>query len=202
MPDKTTNEAKAPNRRRLSRTVALVGLMGAGKTVIGKRVAAALGATFRDSDAEIEAAAAMTIPEIFASHGEAYFRAGERRVIARLLTESPHVLATGGGAFMDPDTRSIMLEKAITVWLKADLDTLTRRCSRKSNRPLLKKGDPRAILSRLIDERYPVYAEARLVVHSGEEPHEVTVARVLEAVADAGGLEANDVASSRETTNP
>ena len=174
---------------RLTRTIALVGLMGAGKTVIGRRLAAALKARFRDSDEEIETAAAMSIPEIFEKHGEPYFRMGERRVIARLLDETPHVLATGGGAFMDAETRKLLRDRATVVWLQADLDTLVRRCGRKNNRPLLKKGDPRAILSRLIEERYPVYAEADVAVESGEEPHEQTVTKVLRAVAEVGGLD-------------
>nr|WP_207483708.1 shikimate kinase [Arenibaculum pallidiluteum] len=158
--------------------------MGAGKTSVGKRLAARLGLPFRDADTEIESAAGCTIEEIFARFGEAEFRAGERKVIARLLQEEPvHVLATGGGAFMDPDTRGLVRSQGISVWLKADLDVLARRTARRTNRPLLNKGDPRETLARLIALRYPVYAEADLTVESEDVPPEKTVEKVLDAIA-------------------
>ena len=158
--------------------------MGAGKTCIGRRLANRLNLPFVDGDAEIEAAAGYPIEEIFARHGEAAFRDGERRVIARLLGEPNHILATGGGSFMDARTRGEIRDKAISVWLRADLDLLLRRTSRRNNRPLLKTGEPRQILSDLIDERYPVYAEADIVVDSADKPPDFTVDRVLAALAE------------------
>lgn len=175
---------------RLLRTVALVGLMGAGKSAIGKRVAAAIGAPFNDADDEIEAAAGMSVPEIFSVHGEAAFRDGERRVIARLLRGPPVILATGGGAFMDAETRALMLDRAVTVWMKADLDTLVRRCARRDNRPLLRGGDMRGKLAALMETRYPVYALADAVVMSEEGPHEHGVAAVLSALQTLGAVTA------------
>lgn len=166
----------------LDRTVALVGLMGVGKTTIGRRLAHALGLPFADADAEIAAAAGKSIPEIFAAHGECEFRRGERQVIARLLQDRPHILATGGGAFMDPRTRQLMKEKAITVWLKAPLDVLMRRVSRRDDRPLLKEDDPRAVMERLMEERYPVYAEAEITIESSAGPHNRTVNAIVEAL--------------------
>jgi len=168
----------------LSRTLVLVGLMGAGKSSIGRRIAQRLGVPFVDADAEIEAAAGCTIPEIFARHGEAAFREGERRVIARLLDGPPHVLATGGGAFVDPQTRARVRATAIALWLRAELDVLVRRTAKRGNRPLLKQGDPRTVLERLIAERHPLYAEADLVVDSNDGPLESTVERCLAALAD------------------
>ena len=165
-----------------SRTIVLVGLMGAGKTNIGRRLAARLDLPFRDSDNEIEAAAGESIEEIFQNRGERAFRDGERRVIARLLSQPVHVLATGGGAFIDPETRALIARRGISVWLRADLDVLVQRVARRSNRPLLKGGDPRAILAALIEKRHPVYAEAALVIDSGEGAPEATVARVLAAL--------------------
>jgi shikimate kinase len=153
--------------------------MGAGKTTVGRRLAQKLNLNFVDADAEIERAAGETIPEIFERHGEAAFREGERRVIARLLEASPQVLATGGGAFMDEVTRNNITARGISVWLKADLDVLMRRVSRRNNRPLLKQGDPRATMERLIKQRYPVYAEADLTVDSVEGPHETVVDNVI-----------------------
>ncbi|MGH7126643.1 MAG: shikimate kinase, partial [Stellaceae bacterium] len=146
------------------RTLVLVGLMGAGKTNIGRRLAQRLGLGFVDADSEIEAAAGETIEEIFERRGEAAFREGERKVIARLLGNPVHVLATGGGAFMDPETRVLIRQRGISIWLRADLDLLHQRVLRRSNRPLLKRGDPREILARLIDERYPLYGEADMIV--------------------------------------
>lgn len=165
------------------RTIVLVGLMGAGKSKIGRRLAARLGLPFFDSDFEIEAAAGETIEEIFANRGERVFRDGERRVIARLLAQPVQVLATGGGAFMDPATRDVIARRAVSVWLRADLDTLVTRVSRRSNRPLLKAGEPRAILAKLIEQRYPVYGEADVVVDSGAGSPEATVNRAIAALA-------------------
>jgi shikimate kinase len=162
-----------------SRSIVLVGLMGAGKSKIGRRLAARLGLPFADSDLEIEAAAGETIEEIFANRGEGVFRIGERRVIARLLAQPVHVLATGGGAFVDLSTRALIARRGVSLWLRADLDILVARVSRRSNRPLLKQGDPRAILAELIDKRYPVYAQADLVVDSGVGSPEVTVTRAI-----------------------
>ena len=152
------------------RTIVLVGLMGAGKTKIGRRLAARLGLPFFDSDCEIETAAGETIEEIFRHRGEAVFRDGERRVIARLLMQPPHVLATGGGAFMDPATRAVIASRGVSVWLRADLDVLVARVSRRSNRPLLKERDPRAVLSDLIERRYPAYGEADLTIDRSASP--------------------------------
>jgi shikimate kinase len=166
-----------------SRTIVLVGLMGAGKSKIGRRLAARLGLPFFDSDPEIEMAAGETIEEIFANRGERVFRDGERRVIARLLAQPIHVLATGGGAFMDPATRKLISRRGVSLWLRADLDVLVSRVLRRSNRPLLKQGDPRAILAQLIDRRYPVYAEADVVMDSGEGSPEATVSRAIAALA-------------------
>jgi len=161
----------------------LVGLMGAGKSKIGRRLAARLNVAFFDSDDEIEAAAGETIEEIFANRGERVFRDGERRVIARLLARPVHVLATGGGAFMDEATRRVIGRSGVSLWLRADLDVLVSRVSRRNNRPLLKSGDTRAILGELIAQRYPVYAEANVIVDSGEGSPESTVTRAIAALA-------------------
>src|ERR1700731_5254997 len=157
--------------------------MGAGKSKVGRRLALRLGLPFFDSDREIETAAGETIEEIFANRGERVFRAGERRVIARLLAQPVHVLATGGGAFMDPATRELVARRGVSLWLRADLDVLVSRGLRRGNRPLLKEGDPRAILAELIERRYPVYAEADVVVDSGDGSPEVTVTRAIAALA-------------------
>ncbi|HEV7371115.1 shikimate kinase [Arenibaculum sp.] len=165
------------------RTVVLIGLMGAGKTSIGRRLATRLGLPFRDADHEIEAAAGCTIPEFFARYGEAEFRAGERRVIARLLTEEPvHVLATGGGAYMDPQTRELIRDHGISIWLKAELDVLVARTGRRNNRPLLRQGNPKDILARLIETRYPVYAGADVTVATDDAPLAESTGRVLAAL--------------------
>ncbi|MFO0987502.1 MAG: shikimate kinase [Alphaproteobacteria bacterium] len=173
----------SPCAEERNRPIVMVGMMGAGKSAIGRRLAQRLGVPFVDADAEIERAAGATIAEIFEKHGEAAFRDGERRVIARLLEAPAGVLATGGGAFMDPETRARIKERAITVWLKADLDTLVERVSRRGHRPLLKNGDPREILARLIALRDPVYAEADITVETGHAPAAATVERVIEALA-------------------
>jgi shikimate kinase len=167
----------------LDRPIVMVGMMGAGKSAIGRRLAQRLGLPFVDADAEIERAAGTTIAEIFEKHGEAVFRDGERRVIARLLDGPIGVLATGGGAFMDTETRARIRNRAITVWLKADLDTLVERVSRRGHRPLLKNGDPREILTRLMAQRDPIYAEADITVETGHAPTAATVERVIEALA-------------------
>jgi shikimate kinase len=164
------------------RSVVLVGMMGAGKSSIGRRLAMRLGIPFVDADTEIEKAAGMSIAEIFQAHGEPYFRAGETRVIARLLEGGPQVLATGGGAFMNADTRASVRAKGISVWLRASLDVLTRRIKRRGDRPLLKNADPVETLRRLIDERYPVYAEADLTVESRDVPHDTIVDEIMEGL--------------------
>ena len=166
------------------RTIVLVGLMGAGKSKIGRRLAARLNLPFFDSDHEIEMAAGESIEEIFANRGERVFRDGERRVIARLLAQPVHVLATGGGAFMDEMTRAVIERRGVSLWLRADLDVLVSRVSRRSDRPLLKVGDARMILGELIEQRYPVYAEANVMIESGDGPPESTVARAIAALAD------------------
>ena len=169
--------------RRLDRTIVLVGLMGAGKSCIGKRLAAGLGLPFVDADREIETAAGgCSISDIFALHGEKVFRDGERRVIQRLLGNPVHVLATGGGAFMDPSTRALVKERGLSVWLKAELEQLLKRIGRRNDRPLLRDVDPRQKLADLMAARYPVYAEADLTVESADGPPDVTVQRVLRAI--------------------
>ena len=175
----------------LTKSIVLVGLMGAGKSCIGRKLAEATGLPFVDADAAIEEAAGCTIPEIFEMHGEAAFRDGERKVIARLLQEGPQILATGGGAFMDPDTRAAIKASATSIWLRADVDLLVKRTSRRNTRPLLKTGDPREILAGLIEKRYPIYAEADVVVDSEDGPPEVTLGKVLDALAEAGAVPAH-----------
>ena len=173
-----------------ARSIVLVGLMGCGKSSIGRRLATALGLPFTDADDEIERAALKTIPEIFADHGEAYFRDGERKVIRRLLDNGPQVLATGGGAFMNPETRAAIKDAGISVWLRADLDVLLRRVAKRDNRPLLKAGDPATVMQALMDERYPVYAEADITVDSRDTAHEVIVGDIIAAlIARAGTAE-------------
>jgi shikimate kinase len=175
--------ADYPVRAKLKdRSIVLVGLMGAGKSTIGRRLAHRLGLPFRDADHEIEAAAGMTIPDIFAIYGEAYFRDGERRVIARLLQDGPMVLATGGGAFMSQETRAQVRERGLSIWLKADLDVLMRRVRKRSNRPLLQNPDPEGTMRKLMEARYPVYAEADMTVESHEAPHDRVVGEVLKAL--------------------
>jgi shikimate kinase len=166
-----------------SRSVVLVGMMGAGKSSIGRRVALRLGIPFVDADVEIEKAAGMTIPDIFAAHGEPDFRAGEARVIARLLESGPQVLATGGGAFMNSDTRALIAAKGISVWLKAEFEVLMRRIRRRHDRPLLKTDDPAATLKQLMVERNPTYAQADITVQSREIPHDKIVEEIVSALA-------------------
>jgi shikimate kinase / 3-dehydroquinate synthase len=177
-------EAVPPPEALAGRSIVLVGLMGAGKTSIGRRLAARLGLPFRDADAEIELAAGCTIPELFSRYGEGDFRAGERRVIRRLLSGDPLVLAFGGGAFMDPDTRAAVREESVSVWLRCPLQTLLRRVAGRDNRPLLADGDPAEVLQRLIDVRYPVYAEADVIVDCMDESPDATTSRVMNALLD------------------
>ncbi len=166
----------------LPRTVALVGLMGAGKSAIGKRLALRLGLPFIDADDEIERAAGCSIAEIFEKYGEADFRAGERRVIARLLDLTPHILSTGGGAYLHPETRALMRAKAVTVWLRAELDVLFDRVRRRGHRPLLRQGDPKEVLAQLMTQRYPIYAEADIIVDSTAQPADRTTDQVIAAL--------------------
>ncbi len=167
---------------RLDRPLVPVGLMGAGKSTIGRRLAAALGRDFIDADDAIEDAAKLKISEIFEQFGEEYFRDGERRVIARLIDEHDGVIATGGGAFVNDETRALILQNAIAIWIDCDIDTLVERTSRKNTRPLLKTGDPREILTRLYQERKGFYSQAPIHVMSDAGPHEYTVTKILEAL--------------------
>lgn len=164
---------------RLNRPIALIGMMGAGKSTIGRRLATRLGVPFVDSDREVEEAAGRSINDIFADFGEAAFRDGERRVLLRLIQGGASVLATGGGSFLDDETRALMKEHCITVWLNADLDTLVERTSRRNTRPLLKNGNPRDILAALLAERGPTYGEARIIIESGGDPHDAVVNEII-----------------------
>ncbi|PDT08558.1 shikimate kinase [Rhizobium sp. M1] len=164
------------------RCIVLIGMMGSGKTSVGRPLAACLGLDFADADTEIETAHAMTIPEIFARHGEPYFREGERRVLARLLAQGPKVVATGGGAFMNAATRARIAEQGVSIWLKADLDVLIRRVRRRANRPLLQTPDSEGALRKLIDDRYPTYALADVTVASDDGPHEKVAAEAVQAL--------------------
>ena len=180
MPDDSDPSSPAPPFE--GRTIALVGLMGAGKSTVGRRLAEKLGRDFYDSDTEIEKAAGLSISDIFALHGEADFRRGEKQVLKRLLDLPPHVLATGGGAFIDAETRAVMKAKAVTVWLNADLETLWRRVQKRDSRPLLKRADAKAHLSNLVTEREPFYSHADLNVQSKDGPHTNTVNAILKAL--------------------
>ena len=180
-----TNDEIAALARRIDRPIALVGMMGVGKSSVGRKLAHVLHLPFVDADEAIEEAAQMSIPEIFATYGEAYFRDGERRVITRLMEDHggrPAVIATGGGAFVNDQTRAMILERAIPVWLDCDVETLYERVGRKGNRPLLKQGDPREILTRLRTERAPFYAQAPIKVMSIDGPHARTVQQVLRGI--------------------
>ena len=183
-PDPAMRKARAEElaQRLAGRPVVLVGMMGAGKTTVGRRLAARLGRPFLDSDEEIEKAAQMSIPEIFAQRGEPEFRAGETRVIARVLKTQNVVLATGGGAFVHPETRALVKQEAVSVWLKAEIDILFERVSRRANRPLLQTANPRATLEKLIEDRYPLYAEADVTVVSRDVPQDAVAADVVDAV--------------------
>lgn len=168
-------------------SLVLIGLMGAGKSAVGRRLAASLDLPFTDADSEIEAAAGQSIGEIFAEHGEAYFRTGERKVIARLLENGPQVLATGGGAYMDPDTRAAIKAHGISIWLKANLRVLMKRVGRRDNRPLLQVDNPETVMKKLMAERNPVYAQADITVESKEAPHEVMVSSIIDALSSRLG---------------
>ena len=172
----------APPPYKPDRSIALVGLMGAGKTSVGKRLAQRLRLPFVDSDSEIETAAGMTVADMFARHGEAQFRDGERRVIARLVAASPRVIATGGGAFADPETRALMLERCRVVWLDASIETLAKRVGRKDTRPLLFGKDPIRVLGELAERRNPLYAEAHIRVRSHDEPHAELVELIIQSL--------------------
>jgi shikimate kinase len=172
----------------LHRTVALVGMMGAGKSALGRRLAQRLNVSFRDADTEIEIAAGCSISDIFDRYGEAAFRDGERRVIARLLNESPHILATGGGAFIDDETRSRVRQSAVSIWIKAPIEVLLARTQRRDTRPLLRDGDPRTTLERLLAAREPIYAEADLTVTSEDGPHSAAIERIVDALQSRGTL--------------
>ena len=184
--DAISTDAVARIAARITRPVVLVGMMGVGKTTVGRKLAAMIDAPFIDADEEIERAAQMTIPEIFAAYGEPYFRDGERRVIARLVGAGGEVdrkvLATGGGAFVDPVTRGLILDRGISVWLDSDVDTLVERVGRKNTRPLLRDGNPREILARLRDERRPAYEQAAIHITSGQQPHQITAMKILKAI--------------------
>jgi shikimate kinase len=173
------------------RSIVLIGLMGAGKTAVGRRLANRLDLPFIDADSEIEMAAGTSISEIFTEHGEVYFRQGERKVIARLLEGGPLVLATGGGAYMNADTRANIKARGLSVWLRAELRVLLKRVQRRDNRPLLACGDPETVMKKLMTERYPVYEGADLTVESRDVPHDVIVGAVIDALAAKLGCEAN-----------
>ena len=166
-----------------TRSIVLIGLMGAGKTAVGRRLANRLDLPFIDADTEIEMAAGASVSEIFAEHGESYFRQGERKVIARLLEGGPQVLATGGGAYMNPETRANIKARGLSVWLKADLKVLLKRVGRRDSRPLLTSGEPEKVMKKLMEERYPVYESADVTVESRDVPHEVIVGAVIDALA-------------------
>jgi len=181
----TDNGLEAAIARSLgSRSIVLIGMMGAGKSSVGRRLAGRLGVPFVDADTEIENAAGMTIPEIFVRHGEPYFRAGEARVIARLLENGPQVLATGGGAVMNQQTRDLIRIKGVSVWLKADIDVLMKRTKRRSDRPLAEK------IKELLPLREPVYAQSDIIVRSRDEPHDTVVDEIVAAMANHLGVEA------------
>lgn len=185
MTDEPLTDLAGTIRDRLgSRSVVFVGLMGAGKTAIGRRLAQTLGLPFVDSDHEIEAVSRMTIPELFERYGEPEFRALEQRVIDRLLREGPRVVSTGGGAFMNALTRSTVAERGVSIWLKAGIDLLMERVARNQNRPLLKSADPRAVMERLMAERYPVYAMADITVETRDARREVIAEEALAALGE------------------
>lgn len=182
-----------------TRSIVLIGLMGAGKTAVGRRLANRLDLPFIDADTEIEVAAGASVSEIFAEHGESYFRQGERRVIARLLEGGPQVLATGGGAYMNAETRANIKVRGLSVWLKAELKVLLKRVGRRDSRPLLTAGEPEKVMKKLIEERYPIYEEADVTVESRDVPHEMIVGAVIDALAAKLGCAAKpDKAQGRK----
>jgi shikimate kinase len=183
------------------RSVVLVGMMGAGKSTIGRRLAARLRLPFLDADIEIEAAASMSIPDIFATHGESYFRDGEARVIARLLDNGPAVIATGGGAFMREETRNRIRDKAVSIWLKADADVIMKRVKRRADRPLLQTEDPAATVSRLLEAREPVYQSADLTIWSRDVPHDRIVDECLDALRARLGIGAAAIGQTTDGIN-
>lgn len=181
--DRTLNDGKiADVAARLDRPIVLVGLMGAGKSTVGRKLAQMLGRDFVDADDEIQEAAQRSISEIFEEFGEDYFRDGERRVIARLIEEKSGVIATGGGAFVDPETRSLILDRAIAVWIDVDIDTLVERTSRRDTRPLLRDGDPKTILTNLLARREPYYSQAQVRVRGKDSPHTDTALSIIGAI--------------------
>lgn len=196
---KSTGNGSAPAivARLGDRSIVLIGMMGVGKSSIGRRLGARLAIPFVDADAEIESAAGMSIADIFARHGEAAFRSGEARVIARLLNGGPQVLATGGGAVMNPATRALIQERTVSIWLSADFDLLLRRISkRKAERPMLQTADPAATLRELLAEREPIYAQADLTVQSRDVPHDAVVAEIIERLADFLGAAVSERSQS------
>ncbi len=197
--DSHDNPQRRPDGRAdpwANRTIVLVGLMGAGKSCVGRRLAARIGRPFVDGDAEIELAAGCTVAEIFDRLGEPLFRERERSVMARLLDGPPSVLASGGGAFVDPETRRLIAAKGISVWLRAELDVLVKRTAGRDHRPLLRSGDPREALSRLMEKRYPIYAEADVTVDTADQPADATVDQVLAALQTLSAPAAQPVAVS------
>ena len=185
MTDEQTHLAQADISRiasKIDRPLVLVGLMGVGKSTVGRKLAALLRRDFVDADQEIELAAQRSISEIFEEFGEQYFRDGERRVIARLMEENGGVIATGGGAFVDDETRELILTKGIAIWIDCDIDVLVERTSRRDTRPLLRQGDPREILTKLYDDRKPFYSQAQVRVLSEDGPHLQTAERILESI--------------------
>lgn len=179
-------ESPHAGRPMAERSIVLVGLMGAGKSTVGRRLASALRLPFHDADQEIETAAGCSISDFFATYGETAFRDGERKVIARLLKGPRHVLATGGGAFMDPATRALIKAEGLSVWLRANIELLMERVAKRPTRPLLKNGDPRGTMERLMAERYPTYAEADITVDSNGGPHDTVVQQILSEMAALG----------------
>ena len=188
MPSEETIPVEKVRQALGSRSLVMVGLMGCGKSSVGKRLANKLGLAFVDADEEIERVAQKSINEIFADHGEAFFRDREGKVIARLLASGPQVLATGGGAFINPETRAKIRQSGIAIWLKADLPVLMRRVGKRDTRPLLRTGDPEAVMKKLMTERYPIYAEADITVESRDVPHEAIVADIIEALSRCPAL--------------
>lgn len=188
----TAKDAEIAHQKLGNRALVLVGLMGAGKTSVGRRLAEKLEIPFVDADHEIEVAAGKTIPEIFSDHGEEYFREGERRVITRLLENGKQVLATGGGAFMNAETREKIKKHGVSLWLKADLDVLLKRVAKRNDRPLLQNEDPAIVMKRLIDLRYPIYAQSDITVESRDVQHGQMVNDVVKALVDFEDVEAAD----------